>query len=66
MMWQPYLAMCAYLNGDLSVKQPEVPLVQRDKIKDMIGSKYTIQSVSLNVGEGVPAQVHPYLQSGFF
>jgi hypothetical protein len=40
--------------------------VQRDKVRDMIGSAYTIKSVSLNVSTEMPAQVLPYLQGGFF
>ena len=65
-MWEPYFAMQAHLEGDLSVQEPRVSLVQRDKVRDMIGSAYTINSVLLNVSTGMPAQVLPYLQGGFF
>jgi hypothetical protein len=65
-MWQPYFAINAYLEGDLSVQKPRVSLVQRDKVRDMIGSAYTIKSVSLNVSTEMLAQVLPYLQRGFF
>lgn len=67
--WQPYLAMKAFLEGILSTsKSPEssVSLVQRDNIRDMIGPHYKIQSAVVNPSTGVAAEVHPYLQSGFF
>ena len=63
--WQPYVAMVAYLR-DMSIEKPKVNLVRRDQVKDLIESKYSIQSVILSESSGKPVRVLPYLRGGFF
>jgi hypothetical protein len=62
--WQLYLAMNAFLEGDLSIIGSSISLVHRDKVTEIIGSDYMIRSVEVNPSPGVAAQVQPYLQSG--
>jgi len=38
MIWQPYSATNAYLEGDLSVQKPKVQLVPRNKVKEIVWS----------------------------
>ncbi|KAF8846474.1 hypothetical protein BDZ45DRAFT_459250 [Acephala macrosclerotiorum] len=64
--WQPFSAMKAFLEGKLSVQTPKVKLVQRDEVRDMVGLDYMARSVLLDYSTGQAAEVHPYLQSGFF
>ena len=64
-MWQPFLAMNAFLGGELSVPTTKVKLVQRDEVRNMVGSDYIVQSVLLDHKTG-RAEVHTYLQCGFF
>jgi hypothetical protein len=45
---------------------PKVSLVQRDKVKAIIESRFKVQSVLLNPSTGVAVELLPYLQSGFF
>jgi hypothetical protein len=63
-MWQPFLAMNAFLGGELSVPTTKVKLVQYDEVRDMVGSDYIIQSVLLDHKTG-RAEVHKYLHTGF-
>ena len=42
----------------------EGQLVQRDEVRDKVGSDYIVQSVDRTTGHRV--EVHPYLLSGFF
>jgi hypothetical protein len=65
-IWQPFLAMKAFLEGELSEPTTKVRLVQRNKVTDKLGSNYMVQSVLLDQSTGQVVQVHPYLQSGFF
>jgi hypothetical protein len=65
-MWQPFLTMKAFLEGELSEPTTKVRLVQRDEVTDKLGSNYMVQSVLLDQSTGRVVQVHPYLQSGFF
>jgi hypothetical protein len=58
--------MKAFLEGELSEPTTKVKLVQRDEIRDKLGSSYMVQSVLLDHSTGRVVQVHPYLQSGFF
>jgi hypothetical protein len=62
--WQPYLAMNAFLEGDLLIIGSSISLVHRDKVTEIIGSDYMIRSVEVNPSRGVAAQVQLYLQSG--
>lgn len=65
--WQPFLEMKAFLEGELAVltKKAKVKLVKCDEVRDKVGSDYIVQSVLLDGNTG-HAEVHPYLQSGFF
>ena len=63
-MWQPYLAMSAFLEGDLSMIGSSISLVRRAKVIEIAGSDCMIQSVVVNPSPGAAAQVQPYLQSG--
>ena len=65
-MWQPFLAMKAFLEGGLSEPTTKVKLEQRDEVRDKLGSNYMVQSVLLDHNTGQIIQIHPYLQSGFF
>jgi hypothetical protein len=62
--WQPYLAMSAFLEGDLSMIGLLICLVHRTEIMNIAGPNYKIQSVVVNPSPGVAAQVQQYLQSG--
>lgn len=62
--WQPYLAMKAFLEGDLSMLGSSIRLVHHERVAEIIGSDYMIQSVVVNPGPEAAAQVRPYLQSG--
>jgi hypothetical protein len=64
-MWQPFLAMKDFLKGGLSEPATKVKLVQRDEVRDKLGSNYMVPSVLLDHSAG-RVEVHPYLQSGFF
>jgi hypothetical protein len=44
--WQPYLAMNAFLEGDLSIIGLSISLVHRDKVMEIISSDYMIQEIS--------------------
>ena len=63
-MWQPYLAMRAFLEGDLSILGSSIGLVHHERVTEIIGSDYIIQSVVVNPSPEAAAQVQPYLQSG--
>jgi len=65
-LWQPFLAMRAFLEADLKMQESTVNLVHRDKFKDMMQSRYEVQSVLLNPSPRVAAQVLLYVQGGFF
>ncbi|KAF8848531.1 hypothetical protein BDZ45DRAFT_753729 [Acephala macrosclerotiorum] len=62
--WQPYLAMNAFLEGDLSIIGPSTSLVRRAKVMEITGSDYMIRRMVVNPSPGITAQVQPYLQSG--
>jgi len=63
-MWQPFLEMSAFLEGELLAPKTKVKLVQRDEVRDKVESNYIVQSVGRTTGDRV--EVHPYLLSGFF
>ena len=65
-MWQPYLAMRAFLEGDLSLLGSSISLVHCEVVRRTISldSDYVIQSVEVNPSSGAAAQVHSYLQGG--
>jgi hypothetical protein len=65
-MWQPYLALCAFLEGDLSLLGSSINVVHCEDVKNVIGSSYVMQSVKVNPSSRVAAQVEPHLRSGFF
>jgi hypothetical protein len=64
-MWQPFLAMNAFLGGELSVPTTKVKLVQHDEVRDRVGSDYIVQSVLLDRKTGRP-EVQKYLHTEFF
>ena len=55
----------AYLEGYLLLVGWPVYLVHREDVRNIIGSKYVIQSVEVNASSGAAAQVYAYLQGGF-
>jgi hypothetical protein len=63
--WQPYLAMRAFLEGDLSMPGSSISLVHREKVVEFIGSKYIGRSMVVNPSSGAAAEHYLYLQSGF-
>jgi hypothetical protein len=63
--WQPYLAMCAFLEGDLSLLGSSISMVHYDNIRDVMGAACVVRSVEVNPTPEAAAQVKPYLQSGF-
>jgi hypothetical protein len=65
-IWQPFLAIKAFLEGELSEPIIKVKLVQCNKVRDKLGSNYIVQSMLLDYSTGRVVQVYPYLQSGFF
>jgi hypothetical protein len=64
-LWQPYLAMKAFLEGDLSLVGLPMSLVHCKDVKETAGSNCVIRSVEVNPSSGAAAQAHPYLQGGF-
>ena len=64
-IWQPYLAMGAFLEGELSLLGSSIRLVQCEAIRRTIGSDYVIQSVEVNTSSGATAHVHSYVKGGF-
>jgi hypothetical protein len=62
--WQPYLAMSAFLEGDLSMIGSPISLVHRERVIEIIGSGYIVQSVVVNPSPEAAAKVQPYLRSG--
>jgi hypothetical protein len=65
-MWEPYFAMAAFFEGNISLPKTKLSLVHRDEVRDKAGTSYQIQSVKLNPEAGVAALPDPYLESGFF
>ena len=63
--WQPYLALCAFLEGDLSLLGSAISVVHYDDVKSAIGSAYIIRSVEINPSAEVAAELEPYLKGGF-
>jgi hypothetical protein len=55
--WQPYLAMNAFLEGNLLIIKSLISLMHRGKVTEIIGSGYMIQSVVVNPSSGVAVQV---------
>lgn len=64
-LWQPYLAMRAFLEGDLSLVGSSISLVHYEDVKKSAGSDCVIQSVEVNPSSGAAAQTQSYLQGGF-
>lgn len=65
-IWQPYLAMCAFLEGDLSLPGSLISLVHCEDVRKAVGSDYVVQNVEINPSSGIAARVQPYLLSGVF
>jgi hypothetical protein len=63
-MWQPFLEMSAFLEGELFVPKTKVILVQCNEVRDKVGSDYIVQSMDRTTGYRV--EVHLYLLNGFF
>jgi hypothetical protein len=51
-IWQPFLVMKAFLEGELSELTTKVRLVQRDEVRDKLRSNYMVQSVLLDYNTG--------------
>lgn len=64
--WQPYLAMRAFLEGDLSLLGSSISLVHSEAIRKLIDADYVIQGAEVNPSSGAAAHAHPYLKGGFF
>lgn len=64
--WQPYLALNAFLEGDISLLGSLISVVHCEDLKNAVGSSYIMQSVKVNPDSGAAARVEPHLQSGFF
>jgi hypothetical protein len=64
-IWQPYLAMRALLEGDLSLLGSPISLVHCEAFRKTVGADYMIQSVEANPNSGA-AHALPYLKGGFF
>lgn len=65
-MWQPYLALNAFLEGDLSLLGSSISVVHCEDVKNAVGSSYIMRSVKVNPNSGAAAQVEPHLRGGFF
>jgi hypothetical protein len=63
--WQPYLALCAFLEGDLSLLGSPISVVHCEDVKNAVGSSFVMQSVKVNPSLGAAAQVEPHLRGGF-
>jgi hypothetical protein len=63
--WQPYLALRAYLEGDLSLLGSLISVVHCADVKNAVGSFYVMQSVKVNPSTGAAAEREPYLKGGF-
>jgi hypothetical protein len=44
-MWQPYLAMSAFLEGHLSMIGSSINLAHREKVREITGSDYLLDSM---------------------
>lgn len=64
--WQPYLALRAFLEGDLSLLGSLISVVHCADVKNAVGSSYKMQSVKVNPSVGVAAERKPYLKAGYF
>jgi len=64
-MWQPYLALRAFLDGDLSLLGSLISLVHCEDVKHAVGSSYVMQSVQVNPSAEAAAEIKPYLKGGF-
>jgi hypothetical protein len=63
--WQPYLALRAFLDGDLSLLGSLISVVNCEDLKHAIGSSYMMRSVKVNSSADPAAEILPYLKSGF-
>ncbi|KAH9203556.1 hypothetical protein DL95DRAFT_399233 [Leptodontidium sp. 2 PMI_412] len=63
--WQPYLAMCAFLEGDLSLLGLSISMVHYEDIKNVMGADCVVRSVEINATPEAAVEVKPFLQSGF-
>lgn len=64
--WQPYLALRAFLDGDLSLLGSLISVVHCEDVNNAVGSSYVMRSVTLNPSSGAAAEVEPHLRGGFF
>lgn len=65
-MWRPYLALCAFLDGDLSLLGSLISVVHCEDVKNAVGSSCVMQSVKVNPSPGVAAQLEPHLRGRLF
>jgi hypothetical protein len=63
--WQPYLALRAFLEGDLSLLGLLISVVHCADVKNTVGSSYVMQSVKVNPSAEAAAEREPYLKGGF-
>jgi hypothetical protein len=62
-IWQPFLAMRAFLEADLSIFGSSISVVDHAEVIRIASSDYKIQSV---VVSGAKVVVQQFLKSGFF
>ncbi|KAK5111074.1 hypothetical protein LTR85_012268 [Meristemomyces frigidus] len=66
MMWGPYTAASAFMEGQLIVNQRGSRLLNRNIVLDEIEKPKMIRSMSVSMAEGGTLDVKPYLVSDFF
>jgi hypothetical protein len=64
-IWEPFLAVKAFLEGWLSMIGSPIRLVHRDKIVKFMGSRYIGRSVTVNTSQGPALDLQPHLRTGF-
>jgi hypothetical protein len=64
-MWQPYLALRAFLEGDVSLLGSLISVVHCADVIDVVGSSCVMQSVKSNPSAEAAAEIVPYLKVGF-
>ena len=51
--WQPYLALCAFLEGDLSLLGSPISVVHCEDVKNAVDPSFVMQSVKVNPSLGL-------------
>lgn len=64
-IWRPYLALSAFLDGDLSLLGSLISVVHCEDVKNAVGSSYMMRSVKVNPSAEAAAEIKPYLKGGF-